>query len=138
MPMGTCMPSAAEDGAGHQTHGATVYSPRLITNTLDDGCPVPPQWYGARTEYRDVDGEPFEDIPTYFKVAKCEHDQSWRVLYSVYFKADATHKSDWEGAMVIWRSSDGGNWWTRDSIRMARHQKQTEVAWEDLPNTYDG
>jgi hypothetical protein len=130
------MPSAAEDGSGQQTHG--VSKGGTSVEGLADGCPIQPQWYGPRTPYKDIAGEPFSDIPTYFKVAKCEHDQSWRILYSVYFKSDATHMSDWEGAMVIWRSADGGNWWTRDSIRIDQHGKRHELAWSEIPNTFNG
>jgi hypothetical protein len=136
LPSGTCMPSAAEDGSGQQTHG--VSKGGTSVEGLADGCPIQPQWYGPRTPYKDIAGEPFSDIPTYFKVAKCEHDQSWRILYSVYFKSDATHMSDWEGAMVIWRSADGGNWWTRDSIRIDQHGKRHELAWSEIPNTFNG
>jgi hypothetical protein len=46
--------------------------------------------------------------------------------------------SDWEGAMVIWRSADGGNWWTRDSIRIDQHGKRHELAWSEIPNTFNG
>jgi len=136
IPSGTCMPSAAEDGSGQQTHGVSAGG--LLVDGLADGCPAQPPWLGPRTPYKDIEGEPFSEIPTYFKVAKCERDQSWRVLYSVYFKSDATHKSDWEGAMVVWKSADGGNWWTRESVHMDRHGGRHKLDWSDIPNTFNG
>ena len=136
LPSGTCMPSPAEDGSGQQTHGVSAGG--LLVDGLAKDCPTQPQWLGPKTPYKDIVGEPFSNIPTYFKVAKCEDDQSWRILYSVYFKSDATHKSDWEGAMVIWRSADGGSWWTRDSISIDQHGKRHQLAWSDIPNTFNG
>jgi hypothetical protein len=114
MASGTCMPSAAEDGNGHQTNG--VDPDNCNINKLSSGCPTQPQWTGINTFYGNVGGEPFGTIPTYWKVQECGNQ--FKVIYYVYFKKDTGHKSDWEGIVVAWSSHDGGNTYVRDAVAL--------------------
>ncbi|KAI1091410.1 hypothetical protein F5B19DRAFT_503244 [Rostrohypoxylon terebratum] len=90
MASGTCMPSAAEDGQGHQTSG--VDTDNCNINKLSNGCPPQPAWQGTNTFYGNIAGEPFSNIPTYYNVVKCGNQ--WKIIYYVYFKKDTGHKSD--------------------------------------------
>lgn len=113
MASGTCMPSAAEDGNGHQTNG--VDPDNCNIGKLGHGCPPQPQYQGTNTFYGNVAGEPFGTIPTYWAVKNC--GGSWKIIYYVYFKKDTGHKSDWEGIVVKFRNNGGDNW-VRDSVTM--------------------
>lgn len=135
MASGTCMPSAAEDGQGHQTNG--VDNDNCNIDKLSHGCPQQPAWQGTNTFYGNVPGEPFETIPvrltrllansllkyssaltihqTYWAVAQC--GDTWRIIYYVYFKKDTGHKSDWEGIVVQFKDN-GDDTWTRDVVIM--------------------
>ncbi|KAH0495973.1 hypothetical protein TgHK011_009495 [Trichoderma gracile] len=115
MASGTCMPSAAEDGQGHQTNG--VDTDNCNINALANGCPQQPAWQGANTFYGNVPGEPWGTIPTYWKAAYCGNT-TWRIIYYVYFKKDTGHKSDWEGIVVEFTSPDGGNTYVRNRVIM--------------------
>lgn len=122
MPSGTCMPSAAEDGQGHQTNGVT--NDNCNINKLASGCPQQPEWQGTNTFYGNVAGEPFGTIPTYWSVKKCGDD--WKIIYYVYFKKDTGHKSDWEGAVVKFRNN-GGDTWVRDSVTMEQGKRKNSI-----------
>lgn len=126
MPSGTCMPSAAEDGQGHQTNG--VGSDNCNIGKLANGCPPQPNWQGTNTFYGNVQGEPFGTIPTYWAVKQC--GDQWKIIYYVYFKKDTGHKSDWEGIVVNFRDQ-GGNNWVRDSVIMEQGKCRTEETCED-------
>ncbi|UNI24940.1 hypothetical protein JDV02_010655 [Purpureocillium takamizusanense] len=132
MASGTCMPSAAEDGQGHQTNG--VDPDNCNIGKLGHGCPPQPQWQGANTFYGNVAGEPFGTIPTYWKVARC--GGNWKIIYYVYFKKDTGHKSDWEGIVVTFRSN-GGDQWIRDSVTMEQDGHHKTIGWGDINDTFD-
>jgi hypothetical protein len=114
MPSGTCMPSAAENGEGHQTNG--VDADHCNIDALSDGCPTQPQWTGENTWYGNVSGEPFVNIPTYYANGYCS-DGSWKTIYYVYFKKDTGHMSDWEGVVLSWKNV-GNDQWIRDYVKM--------------------
>lgn len=139
MPSGTCMPSAAEDGHGHQTNG--VAADNCNIGKLNHGCPPEPAWKGIQTHYGNIPGEPFATIPTYFRVQKCPQDSSgndgaWRIVYYVYFKKDTGHMSDWEGVVVRFVKGSGG--WVRESAIMEQDGKHPHIAWGDINDTFDG
>jgi hypothetical protein len=76
------MPSAAEDGNGHQTDG--VGADNCNINELNHNCPKQPPWLGPNTPYDQIEGEPFyPNIPTYFKTQYCSDIKEWRILYYV-------------------------------------------------------
>ncbi|KAE9363940.1 hypothetical protein N431DRAFT_489764 [Stipitochalara longipes BDJ] len=134
MASGTCMPSAAEDGQGHQTNG--VDTDNCNINKLGHNCPPQPAWSGPNTGYYNIPGEPFANIPTYFKTQYCSNLNQWRVLYYVYFKKDTGHKSDWEGAVVVYEQS--GESWVGTSIFMEQDGSHPSIPWGSIPNTFDG
>ncbi|KAH6667463.1 hypothetical protein B0J14DRAFT_489443 [Halenospora varia] len=136
MASGSCMASAAEDGQGHQTNGVDV--PVVIcTDHQADGCPQQPQWQGPNTGYYNLPGEPFGNVPTYWKVSHCPGDNSWRVFYGVYFKHDMSHKSDWEWAIVKF-ADQGNNMWSRYGLLMETDGSYGVGYWGNIPNTFDG
>lgn len=119
MSSGSCLPSAAEDGRGAQTNG--VDPDYCNVSKLNSGCPPEPAWQGAQTYYGNIPGEPFKAVPTYYNVVHCNGDssggdESWRILYYLYFKKDTGHKSDWEGVVQRFIRGDGG--WIRESAIM--------------------
>ncbi|KAJ2980066.1 hypothetical protein NQ176_g2864 [Zarea fungicola] len=138
MPSGTCMPSAAEDGHGHQTNG--VDTDNCNINKLNSGCPPEPRWQGRGTHYANIPGEPFAQIPTYYNVVHCNGDssggdESWRIVYYVYFKKDTGHMSDWEGVVLRFIKRNGG--WFRESAIMEQDGHHVHIAWGDLNDTFD-
>jgi len=134
MASGTCMPSAAEDGQGHQTNG--VDTDNCNIDKLSNGCPPQPAWQGTNTFYGNVAGEPFGTIPTYWAAKQC--GSRWRIIYYVYFKKDTGHKSDWEGVVVNFDSADGGNTYTRTSVTQEQDGNHPTTNWGDINDTFDG
>ncbi|KAF2108394.1 thermolysin metallopeptidase [Lophiotrema nucula] len=135
LPTGSCLPSAAEDGQGHQTNGVDV--PVVLCGVNQNqagGCPTAPAWTGPNTPYNG-DGT-FEYAPTYYKTGYCPHDQSWRVMYAIYFKHDASHKSDWEWEVTSWKKSDDGKWY-RYGLLMETDGDYGVGYWRDIPNTFN-
>ncbi|KAI0894217.1 hypothetical protein F4806DRAFT_472465 [Annulohypoxylon nitens] len=132
MASGTCMPSAAEDGQGHQTNG--VDTDNCNINKLSNGCPQQPSWQGANTFYGNIAGEPFSNIPTYYNVVKCGNQ--WKIIYYVYFKKDTGHKSDWEGVVIAFNDQGGGSW-TRTNMAMEQDGKHPWIDWDKINDTYD-
>lgn len=116
MASGTCMPSAAEDGQGHQTNGVDPDYCNL--SKLGNNCPPQPAWQGEQTLYANISGEPFADIPTYYAAGYCDGDSTWRIVYYVYFKKDTGHKSDWEGIVTIFTDPNNDTNWVRDRVLM--------------------
>ncbi|KAH8812652.1 hypothetical protein F5884DRAFT_314506 [Xylogone sp. PMI_703] len=133
-----CLASAAEDGQGHQTDGVDVPVVLCAINEQQDGgCPPAPTWLGAKTPYYNVQNEPFPTIPTYYFTQKCDSDNTWRVFYGVYFKHDASHKSDWEWAIVLWRNTAPGEW-TRAGLLMETDGDYGWGEWNSIPDTFRG
>ena len=153
MPSGTCMPSAAEDGQGHQTNG--VGADNCNIGKLASGCPPQPQWGGANTGYYNIEGEPFSTVPTYYANGFCTSDNTWRIIYYVYFKKDTGHKSDWEGIVMKFKDPNGDNNWVRSSVIMEQGMGERttlvyftadncdidghhpEISWSDVNDTFD-
>ncbi|KAF7557393.1 hypothetical protein G7Z17_g646 [Cylindrodendrum hubeiense] len=133
LPSGTCMPSAAEDGRGHQTNGNDPDNCNI--RKLSNNCPPQPQFQGTNTFYGNVAGEPFGTIPTYWSVKRCGNN--WKIIYYVYFKKDTGHKSDWEGIVVSFKNN-GGDSWVRDTVRMEQDGKHKQINWGDINDTFDG
>jgi hypothetical protein len=71
---GSCFPSAAEDGDGHQTDGVNVPLTDLcgINQKLDEGCPGDSTFQDFNTFYHGAPGEPWDVVPTYFATRKCD------------------------------------------------------------------
>jgi hypothetical protein len=133
MSSGACLPSAAEDGQGHQTNGVNPSSNKCTVGAnIGIGCPGNNNYQGSNVWYHSPAGEPFPDIPTYYATAKCgdhwvcklrSHTHSFftpgsiqfltgivqRVYYGVYFKKDVGHMSDWEWAITKWIPDGSGN-----------------------------
>ena len=78
MASGSCLPSAAEDGQGHQTDGVNPGAGECAVGAyLGSGCPGDSTWRGSSNVwYHNAAGEPFGDIPTYFTTRKCG-DRDW-------------------------------------------------------------
>lgn len=156
MASGSCLPSAAEDGLGNQIDGIDVPFPTCFGSSgLSNGC-ADSRYKGANTPYTDVQGEPFRNIPTYYKVTiytkklcilqsdtwsqvkYCNADDSWRISYHVYFKKDVGHKSDFEWAIIKFvKDPNANDAWTRHGIFMEGHGDYTLAQWESISNTFD-
>ena len=135
MASGSCLPSAAEDGQGHQTDGVNPGADCLVGTYLGKGCPGDSTYRGANVWYHDVAGEPFSDIPTYFRTQKC-NDGNWRIYYGVYFKKDVGHKSDWEWAVMKWTPDGSGNW-GRNGVVLQVDKTWGGGHYDGIPNTFD-
>ncbi|KAF2092591.1 hypothetical protein NA57DRAFT_49901 [Rhizodiscina lignyota] len=136
MPSGTCMPSAAEDGNGHQTNG--VGPDNCNIGKLGHNCPAQPQWLGPQTGYYNIPGEPFGNVPTYYANGFCQSDNTWRIIYYVYFKKDTGHESDWEGVVMKFSNPNGDNNWVRSSVIFEQDGNKPEKSYEDINDTFDG
>lgn len=77
---GSCLPSAAEDGT-YQTNGVNADTAQMcvVGANQGKGCPGDNSYRGKNVWYAHVDGEPFADIPTYFKTVQCSFDEWVRV-----------------------------------------------------------
>lgn len=114
------MPSAAENN-GQQTNGAVADNCNI--GSLAAGCPPQPQFKGINTFYGGIPGEPSAIIPTYFRIQKCYGDssgsnQSWRIVYYVYFKKDTGHETNWEDIVMRFTEVGKTDTWFRDSVIM--------------------
>ncbi|KAF2856211.1 hypothetical protein T440DRAFT_503864 [Plenodomus tracheiphilus IPT5] len=133
---GSCLPSAAEDGQGHQTNGVNPGADCAVGAYLGNGCPGDSTWRGSSNVwYHDPPGEPFGNIPTYFKVQQCG-DGNWRIYYGVYFKKDVGHKSDWEWAVMKWVRG-GDNKWYRQGVVLQVDNTWGGGYYGGIPNTFD-
>ncbi|CAF1428881.1 unnamed protein product [Didymodactylos carnosus] len=122
-----CYPdSATQDGKGG--HIQMNGSPAALTGA--GTCNNPGEWKGSRTR-----GNPF---PTYYTVKYCPGDNSWRITYSLYFKHDATHMSDWEWVSVVWWQDSGTDNWYRGYLLQSYHKGQKAERWGDIQNTFAG
>jgi hypothetical protein len=136
MASGSCLPSAAEDGQGHQTNGVNPGSGECLVGAyLGHGCPGDSTYRGANVWYHGAEGEPFDNIPTYYNVQKCG-DGNWRIYYGVYFKKDVGHKSDWEWAQMRFKPDGNGNW-VRDGVVLQVDKTWGGGPYRNIPNTFD-
>ncbi|KAF1999782.1 hypothetical protein P154DRAFT_554604 [Amniculicola lignicola CBS 123094] len=120
-----CYPEAAETN-GRQTDGN---SPDSGINP-SRGCADPGPWTGQNSQ-----GNPF---PVYYTIKQCSANDM-RIGYSIYFKHDSGHKSDWENVIVKWSKPDESvNNWTRVEALLGFHGKWKSYGWNDIQNTVDG
>lgn len=71
---GSCMPEAAVWN-GKQT--SYVHTDICIIADLPKGCPVQDPWKGPNTEAH--------QFPTYYVVRECTDDNTFRVVYDMFF-----------------------------------------------------
>ncbi|CAG5158182.1 uncharacterized protein ALTATR162_LOCUS5026 [Alternaria atra] len=136
MASGSCLPGAAEDGQGHQTNGVDISVVLCGINQNQAGGCADSTYRGPNWPYANIPGEPFQQIPTYYKVAYCPGDDSWRVSYHVYFKHDVSHKSDFEWAVVKFTKQSDGLWY-RYGLLMETDGDYGVGFWNDVPSTFD-
>lgn len=134
-PSGTCMPAAAEDGKGNQSKGWGADHCNIFK--LNHGCREQPDYQGRGTFYGNIKGEPWANIPTYWHSKKCDKDNTWKIIYYVYFPKDTGHRHDWEGIVLSFKDN-GNDTWIRDAAKMEQDGKHKEIKWEHLGDTFDG
>ncbi|KAI9676164.1 MAG: hypothetical protein M1817_000909 [Caeruleum heppii] len=94
-----------------------------------DFCTDPGPWNGLYSQ-----GASF---PNYIYPKYCGGDDTWRVVYSIYWvhdgAASAGHKHDWESATVQWkRDQPGLDEWHRDALILSQHGDQVKKGWGDI------
>ncbi|KAI2465951.1 hypothetical protein F4781DRAFT_371514 [Annulohypoxylon bovei var. microspora] len=99
---------------------------------LNRGCADPGAWLSPK-KGGPLQGNPF---PVYYSINQCK-DHEFRVSYSIYFKHDSGHKSDWEGVTVVWKG-DGNNNWERTHLMFGQHGGYDVKKWSDIQNTFNG
>ncbi|KAI9705030.1 MAG: hypothetical protein M1836_006812 [Candelina mexicana] len=122
--MKPCTPQDAVQSDGSQTNGN---DPEPQEN-IGRGCYDIGDWHGANSQ-----GNPF---PTYYTVKKC--GDSWRVTYSLYFRHDSGHKSDWEWVSVVWWQDGNTDQWYRGYLLQSYHSGSKAEKWQDIQNTING
>ncbi|KAF8466311.1 hypothetical protein BDZ91DRAFT_657955 [Kalaharituber pfeilii] len=95
---------------------------------LNNGCSDPGEWNGPNSQ-----GNPF---PIYFSVTQCQPHE-YRVTYSIYFRHDSGHKSDWENVAVVWQG-DENNQWYRARLLIGQHGRWVSLNWGDIQGTVNG
>ncbi|KAI6226691.1 hypothetical protein M3Y95_00647400 [Aphelenchoides besseyi] len=116
-----CYPEAAEHN-GQQTNG--VNQDNGVHANLNKGCADP----GNNRK-----GNPF---PVYYSTNKCDNNH-YRIVYSIYFKKDSGHKSDWEWVAVEWERQGQSNNFVRKSIFLSQHSSNQRIDWNKIQNTAD-
>lgn len=75
-------------------------------------------------------GDPF---PVYVTGVYCGGDRTWRIIYSLYYPQDWTHRHDWEHAIVVWGKDvkRGGerDWWARINLHLSQHTGYNKLPW---------
>lgn len=74
----TCFPTVAVQSDGSQTKNITNDDCGLFNGGLSAGCPV--QAPQAQQEQQST------SFPTYYTIRKCSKDNSWRIVYDVFFQ----------------------------------------------------
>jgi hypothetical protein len=59
----------------------------------------------------------------------CPGDTTWRIIYSVYYPKDMTHRHDWERSVVIFGKGNTGDWWERQRLILAQHSGFNKLPW---------
>ncbi|KAH8811197.1 hypothetical protein F5884DRAFT_749589 [Xylogone sp. PMI_703] len=124
---GACYPQAAETN-GAQTNGNEPGGDLCFIPNLPSGCQDPGPWTGANTH-----GTSF---PTYYTANFCPDSNTWRLVYSVYFRHDSGHESDWEFAAVVLQKDAGGLWF-RDCIYLEQDGSHPCVNYGDFVTVND-
>jgi hypothetical protein len=73
----TCFPTAATQPDGSQTP-SIMNDDCAILDSLDAGCPV----QAPQTQQEQLS----TSFPTYYTIRQCSKDNSWRVVYDVFFQ----------------------------------------------------
>lgn len=120
--MTPCYPEDAENN-GQQTDG----NDSTYCTNLNKGCRDPGPWNGANS--------PGNPIPVYYTIKEC--NGKVRVAYSIYFRHDSGHMSDWENIIVEWTGNGQGGW-VRESIRLGQHSDFQYIPWGEIQSTVDG
>jgi hypothetical protein len=120
------MPSFGDNGQGGMNPGNAPDLCNLYK--LNHNCPSPQPMNGPNTAP--------PAFPTYYVVRQCP-DNSWRILYDVYFTKDTGHRHDWEWAVVKYvDDGTGSDNWVRDGVWMERDGDHPYTNWGDLDSTY--
>jgi len=72
--------------------------------------------------------------PQYYSISKCG-DNTYRVVYNLFFKHDSGHPYDWEWAAVIWHQDGAGLWYTSNVI-LEQDGFHADYPWSKL-DTFD-
>lgn len=73
----TCYPSSVYNSDGTQVHAAS--QDNGIWWNIAKGCGDPGEWKGANTPGA-------KDMPTYYTMNYCPLDDTWRVMYNLYWR----------------------------------------------------
>ncbi|KAI1407146.1 hypothetical protein F5Y13DRAFT_183622 [Hypoxylon sp. FL1857] len=123
-----CYPESGQVN-GQQTDGND--SDLGVWANLNKGCADPGPWLNPK-KGGPLQGNPF---PVYYTINQCgEHE--FRVTYSIYFKHDSGHKSDWEGVTMVWQGDNNNNW-TRRQLWVGQHGGWDKINWGDVQNTFN-
>lgn len=117
-----CYPEDAIQPDGSQTHGSPMQPVQIWK-----GCAWPGEWKQPYSP-----GNPFT---TYWTIRHCSHDNTYRVTYSIYFKQDAGHMSDWEWVSVVWAKDAGSETWFRWTLLQSYHKGEKAESWNDIEST---
>ncbi|KAF3063759.1 hypothetical protein GL218_02486 [Daldinia childiae] len=123
-----CYPESAQIN-GNQVDGNDPDSGNW--SNLGRGCADPGPWINPKSG-GPGQGNPF---PVYYTINQCK-DHEFRVTYSIYFKHDSGHKSDWEVVSVVWQG-DSNNMWTRSQLMLGQHGGYVTRNWGDIQNTFN-
>jgi len=124
----TCFPTAATQADGSQTPNITN-DDCAILDSLDAGCPV----QAPQTQQEQLS----TSFPTYYTIRQCSGDNSWRIVYDVFFQKDTGHPYDWEWAAVKFVQNEQGQY-IRDGIWLEQDGNHPYTNWTSIPNTFDG
>ncbi|KAI8821144.1 uncharacterized protein EV422DRAFT_595518 [Fimicolochytrium jonesii] len=91
---------------------------------VDHNCTPQPPWKGDNTL-----GARF---PTYWLSQYCEKDQSFRILYDVYFSKDTGHRHDWEWTIIKLTRNSPDNTWTAAGAWMEQDGKHPWYNWSSI------
>jgi hypothetical protein len=71
-------------------------------------------------------------FPVYVDGVYCPDSTTWRIVYSVYYPKDMTHRHDWERVVVVFSKGSTGDWWERKAIILAQHDKFNTLPWSSV------
>ena len=72
-------------------------------------------------------GAPF---PVYVDGIYCSDDESWRIVYNLYYQKDYNHRHDWERAIVVFKKdASGQDWWNRSNLILGQHKGYNNLPW---------
>ncbi|CZR65626.1 uncharacterized protein PAC_15526 [Phialocephala subalpina] len=124
----TCFPTAATEPDGSQTPSIQNDDCGLLNGGLASGCPV----QAAQTQQE----QQSTSFPTYYTIRNCSKDNSWRIVYDVFFQKDTGHPYDWEWAAVKFLPNAQGQY-VRDGIWLEQDGNHPYTSWSSIPSTFD-